>query len=91
MVLKVLVLLTVDSDFYIAKTGFYIILFPDYICNTLIQPHFDYGFPSCYPNLNKRLKLKLQKTLREKCPNMEFFLIRIFLYLYSETSAYSPT
>ena len=30
------------------------------LCNSLIQPHFDYAFSACYPNLDKRLKSKLQ-------------------------------
>ena len=30
------------------------------LCNTLIQPHFDYGCAAWYPNLNKKYKNKLQ-------------------------------
>ena len=30
------------------------------LCNSLIQPHFDYASSAWYPNLNKRLKSKLQ-------------------------------
>ena len=36
------------------------------LCNALIQPHFDYACSVWYPNLNKKLKTKLQ-TLQNKC------------------------
>ena len=32
------------------------------LCNALIQPHFDYAFSAWYPNLNKKLKIKLQSV-----------------------------
>ena len=36
------------------------------LCNTLIQPHFDYGCKSWYPLLSKALKTKL-KVAQNKC------------------------
>ena len=36
------------------------------LCNSLIQPHFDYACSAWYPNLNRRLKSKLQ-ILQNKC------------------------
>ena len=36
------------------------------LCNALIQPHFDYACSAWYPNLNNRLKSKLQ-ILQNKC------------------------
>ena len=36
------------------------------LCNTLIQPHFDYACTAWYPNLNKKLKNKIQTT-QNKC------------------------
>ena len=36
------------------------------LCNSLIQPHFYYACSAWYPNLNKRLKSKLQ-ILQNKC------------------------
>ena len=36
------------------------------LCNSLIQPHFDCACSARYPNLNKRLKSKLQ-ILQNKC------------------------
>ena len=36
------------------------------LCNALIQPHFDYACSACYPNLNKKLKSKLQ-TIQNGC------------------------
>ena len=43
------------------------------LCNTIIQPHFDYASSAWYPNLNKKLKSKLQ-IAQNKC-------IRFCLYL----------
>ena len=36
------------------------------LCNTLIQPHFDYACSAWYPNLSKKLKNRIQ-TLQNKC------------------------
>ena len=36
------------------------------LCNALIQPHFDYACSAWYPNLNKKLKRKLQ-TVQNRC------------------------
>ena len=36
------------------------------LCNALIQPHFDYVCSSWFPNLNQKLKKKLQTT-QNKC------------------------
>ena len=36
------------------------------LCNALIQPHFDYACSDWYPNLNKKLKSKLQ-TVQSRC------------------------
>ena len=47
------------------------------ICNALIQPRFDYACSSCYPDLNERLKSKLQ-ILQNIC-------IHIFLNLNNRT------
>ena len=41
------------------------------LCNALIQPHFDYACSVWYPNLNKKIKTKLQ-TLQNKC--VRFYL-----------------
>ena len=30
------------------------------LCNTIIQPHFDYVCSAWYPNLNEKLKKKIQ-------------------------------
>ena len=43
------------------------------LCNTLIQPHFDYACSVWYPNLNKKFKTKLQ-TLQNKCVRFCFQL-----------------
>ena len=36
------------------------------LCNALIQLHFDYVFPACYPNLTQKMKNKIQIT-QNKC------------------------
>ena len=36
------------------------------LCNTLIQPHFDYACSAWYPNLSKKLKNRIQ-NLQSKC------------------------
>ena len=36
------------------------------LCNALIQPHFDYACSAWYPNLNVKLKRKLQ-IMQNKC------------------------
>ena len=36
------------------------------LCNVLIKPHFDYACTAWYPNLNKKLKTKIQST-QNKC------------------------
>ena len=36
------------------------------LCNTLMQPHFDYACSACYPNLTKILKNRIQTT-QNKC------------------------
>ena len=36
------------------------------LCNALIQPHFDYACSVWYPNLNKKLKSKLQ-IVQNRC------------------------
>ena len=59
MALKVITKLTVDLGFCTEKIDFL-------LCNTLIQPHFDYACSAWYPNLNNRLKSKLQ-ILQNKC------------------------
>ena len=45
------------------------------LCNSLIQPHFDYGCSSWFPILKKKLKVKLQKA-----PN-KYIYICIYLSL----------
>ena len=37
-----------------------------FLCNAIIQLHFDYGISAWYPNLNKKIKSKSQ-TIQNKC------------------------
>ena len=41
------------------------------LCNVIIQPHFDYACSTWYPNLNEKLKKKIQ-IAQNKC--VRFFL-----------------
>ena len=43
------------------------------LCNTLIQPHFDYACSAWYPNLTKGIKNKLQ-IAQNKCIRFSLFL-----------------
>ena len=43
------------------------------LCNTLIQPHFDFACNACYPNLTNSLKTKLQ-VAQNKCIRYCLFL-----------------
>ena len=36
------------------------------LLNALIQPHFDCAYPACYPNLNEKMKKKIQ-IIQNKC------------------------
>ena len=36
------------------------------LCNALIQPHFDYVCTAWFPNLSKKLRLKLQTTQNKR-------------------------
>ena len=37
-----------------------------FLCNAIIQPHFDYAGSAWYPNLNQKFKSKLE-TMQSKC------------------------
>ena len=47
------------------------------LCNALIQPHFDYACSAWYPNLNKKLLIKLQ-TSQNKCIR---FCLQLCMYV----------
>ena len=51
------------------------------LCNALIQPHFDYACPAWYPNLNEKLKKKIQ-IVQNKC--IRFCLRRNKMHHISE-------
>ena len=36
------------------------------LCNAFIQPHFDYACTAWYPNLNEKLKNKIQTTQNKR-------------------------
>ena len=71
MALKILNKINSSLRFLYRKNRF---LYPPprrLLCNSLIQTHFDYACSAWYPNLNKRLKSKLQ-ILQNKC--IRFYL-----------------
>ena len=62
---KLVIKIIEDLDFYVEKTDFYLNLFVDYFV-TLYTAPFQLSYLLLYPNLNKRLKLKLEVCLN-KC------------------------
>ena len=40
-------------------------------CRSLLQPHFDYAYLACYPNVDEKVKKKIQ-IMQNKC--IRFFL-----------------
>ena len=53
-------------NYLFRKKHFLTTSFRRLLCNTLIQPHFDYACTVWYPNLCKKLKNKIQ-TSQNKC------------------------
>ena len=66
MALKVISKINCRLRFLYKKNRFLSLRLRRLLCNALIQPHFDYACSAWYPNLNNRLKLKLQ-ILQNKC------------------------
>ena len=66
MALKVISKINCRLRFLYRKNRFLLQPLHRLLCNGLIQPHFDYACSAWYPNLNNRLKLKLQ-ILQNKC------------------------
>ena len=66
MALKVLNKINSRLKFLCRKNRFESLSIRRLLCNSLIQPYFDYACLVWYPNLNKRLKSKLQ-ILQNKC------------------------
>ena len=77
MALKVISKINCTLRFLYRKNKFFSQTLRRLLCNALIQPHFDYACSIWYPNLNNRLKSKLQ-ILQNKC-------IRFCLNLDSKT------
>ena len=66
MVLKVVSKINSRVRFLYSKNSFLSPYLRRLLFNSLIQPHFDYACSAWYPNLNKRLKSKLQ-ILKNEC------------------------
>ena len=66
MALNVLSKINKKLKFLYRKNDFLTPLLRRMLCNSLIQPHFDYACSAWYPNLNKGIKEKLQIT-QNKC------------------------
>ena len=60
MTLKVISKINCRPRFLYRKNRFLLQPLRRLLCNALIQPHFDYASSAWYPNLNNRLKSKLQ-------------------------------
>ena len=66
MALKFITKISCRLSFLYRKNRFLLQPLRRLLCNALIQPHFDYACSAWYPNLNNRLKSKLQ-ILQNKC------------------------
>ena len=72
MALKVISKISCRLSFLYRKNRFLSQPLCRLLCNALIQPHFDYVCSAWYPNLNNRLKSKLQ-LLQNKCIHLSEF------------------
>ena len=63
----------VGSNFSVGKKSFLSGSLLRMLCNSLIQPHFDYACSAWYPNLNKKYINKV-KIARNKCIRFSLFL-----------------
>ena len=62
MALKVINKINSRLKFLNRKNKFLTPVLRRLLCNALIQPHFDYALPACYPNLTQRkTKFKSRK------------------------------
>ena len=66
MALSVINKINNKLTFLYRKNRFLTLTLRRLFCNALIQPHFDYACSAWYPNLNKKLKNRIQ-TLQNKC------------------------
>ena len=63
---EAMVLMNSRLKFLYRKNRYLTLYLKRLLCNALIQPHFDYACSAWYPNLNKKLKSKLQ-TVQNRC------------------------
>ena len=63
---EAIVLMNSRLKFLYRKNRYLTLYLKRLLCNALIQPHFDYACSAWYPNLNKKLKSKLQ-TVQNRC------------------------
>ena len=66
MALKALNKINGKPKFLYLKNKFLTPILRRMLCNAIIQPHFDYVCSALYPNLNEKLKKKIQIALN-KC------------------------
>ena len=66
MTLKALNKINAKLKFLYRKNKFLTPTLRRMLCNAIIQPHFDYAFSAWYPNLNEKLKHKIQ-IAQNKC------------------------
>ena len=50
------------------------------LCNVLIQPLFDYACKAWFPNLSKKLRLRLQ-VMQNKCTSFCLLLEKMYIYM----------
>ena len=66
MALSVINKINNKLKFLYRKNSFLTPILTRLLCNSLIQPHFDYACSAWYPNLTKKLKNSIQ-TSQNKC------------------------
>ena len=74
MVLSVIMNINNKLKFLYRKNRFLTPTLRRLLCNTLIQPHFDYAYSAWYPNLTKKLKNKIQTSQNKFirfCPHLD--------------------
>ena len=66
MAIQVCTKITSKLNFLYRKSRFLWKVLRRFLCNALIQPHFDYAFAAWYPNLNQKYRNKLHVS-QNKC------------------------
>ena len=83
MALKIIKRINQKLKFLFRKNGFLIPRLRRFLCNAIIQPHFDYACSTWYPNFTQKLKKKL-KVRQNKCVRFCLQLDKMFTISHKE-------